>query len=42
MCKGVPTAYLTGPDGKIMIKEVGFDPKGGAIEKKLDELLGKT
>ena len=36
-----PTSFLIGPDGKIILKEVGFEP-GGAIEKKLDELFGKA
>ncbi|MFB6456449.1 redoxin domain-containing protein [Chitinophaga sp. Hz27] len=40
---GVPTTYLIGPDGKIMMKEVGFDESGnGEIEKKLAALLGGT
>ncbi|MBS1567172.1 MAG: redoxin domain-containing protein, partial [Bacteroidetes bacterium] len=29
---GVPTTYLISPEGKIMMKEVGFNPKGGAME----------
>ncbi len=36
---GVPTTFLVSPEGKIMLKEVGFNPKGGAIEKKLEEVL---
>lgn len=39
---GVPTAYLISPEGKIIMKEVGFDPNGnGEMEKKLKELFGK-
>lgn len=38
---GVPTTYLIDPTGKILLKEVGFDPGGGSeIEKKLVELFG--
>ncbi|WEK34351.1 MAG: TlpA disulfide reductase family protein [Candidatus Pseudobacter hemicellulosilyticus] len=38
----VPTTYLVGPDGKILMKEVGFEPDGSSpIEKKLEELFGK-
>jgi len=38
---GVPTTFLIDPQGKIMDKEVGFDPDGeGEIEKKLDVLFG--
>ncbi len=39
----VPTAYLINPEGKIIAKQVGFDPSGkekGAIDKKLEELFG--
>ncbi len=40
---GVPTTYLISPDGKIMMKEVGFDENGnGEIEKKLAALFGGT
>lgn len=36
----VPTAYLIDPSGEIILKEIGFDPKGGgAMEKKLEELF---
>lgn len=36
----VPTAYLVDPNGKILMKQVGFDTdKEGPIELKLDELL---
>lgn len=36
----VPTSYLIDPSGKIIMKEIGFDPKGGgAMEKKLEELF---
>ncbi|SKA47351.1 Thiol-disulfide isomerase or thioredoxin [Chitinophaga eiseniae] len=38
---GVPTTYLIAPDGKIMMKEIGFDETGnGNIEKKLASLFG--
>jgi thiol-disulfide isomerase/thioredoxin len=37
-----PTSFLIGPDGKIILKEVGFEPGiKGEIEKKLDELFAK-
>jgi len=37
-----PTSFLIGPDGKIILKEVGFDPNGkGEIEKKLEEIFNK-
>ena len=37
----VPTTYLIDPDGKILMKEVGFDASGnGALEKKIVELFG--
>lgn len=36
----VPTAYLISPDGKIIMKQVGFGEEGdGEIEKKLKELF---
>lgn len=36
----VPTSYLIDPQGKIMMKEIGFDPKGGGkMEQKLEELF---
>lgn len=36
----VPTSYLIDPTGKIIMKEIGFDPKGGgAMEKKLEEIF---
>jgi thiol-disulfide isomerase/thioredoxin len=39
----VPTTYLIDPQGKIILKEIGFDPSGnGEIEKKLKELFGNT
>jgi Thiol-disulfide isomerase and thioredoxins len=39
---GVPATFLIDPQGKILVKEVGFDPNGNsAIEKKLTELFGK-
>ncbi|RXK81938.1 TlpA family protein disulfide reductase [Filimonas effusa] len=39
---GVPTGYLIGPDGKIIMKEIGFDKNGeGEIEKKLKALFDK-
>jgi thiol-disulfide isomerase/thioredoxin len=37
----VPTTYLIDPNGKILMKEVGFDSSGnGALERKLRELFG--
>jgi thiol-disulfide isomerase/thioredoxin len=39
---GVPATFLVDPKGKIIAKEVGFDPNGGSeIEKKLVALFGK-
>lgn len=39
---GVPTTFLISPDGKIMMKEIGFDKTGnGMIEKKIKELFEK-
>lgn len=36
----VPTSYLIDPSGKIVMKEIGFDPKGGGeMEKKLEEIF---
>jgi len=36
----VPTAYLIDPDGKIVMKEIGFSPDGTSpMEKKIEELL---
>lgn len=36
----VPTSYLIDPEGKIIMKEIGFDPKGGgAMELKLEEIF---
>lgn len=36
----VPTCYLIDPTGKIIMKEIGFDPKGGGeIERKLEEIF---
>lgn len=38
----VPTAYLISPDGKIIMKQIGFGEEGdGEIEQKLKELFGK-
>lgn len=38
---GVPTTYLIDPQGKILMKEVGFDASGNSpLEKKLIELFG--
>ena len=38
-----PTGFLIGPDGKIVVKEIGFDPKNkGEMELKLEELFGKA
>ena len=37
---GVPSTFLIDPQGKIIAKEVGFDPSGNSeIEKKLGEVL---
>ena len=37
----VPTTYLVDPNGKIIMKEVGFDSSGNSpLEKKLIELFG--
>ena len=39
---GVPTIYLISPEGKILMKEMGFDKNGnGKIEQKLKELFVK-
>jgi thiol-disulfide isomerase/thioredoxin len=36
-----PTSFLIGPDGKIILKEVGYEPKGDSeMDKKLMELFG--
>ncbi len=36
----VPTSYLIDPKGKIILKEIGFDPKGGSkMELKLEEIF---
>ena len=38
--KAIPTIYLIDPEGKIVLREVGFDPKGGgSMEKKLEEIF---
>lgn len=38
---GVPTVFLIDPNGKILLKAVGLDPKGdGPVEKKLTEIFG--
>lgn len=38
--KAIPTIYLIDPEGKILLREVGFDPKGGgSMEKKLEEIF---
>lgn len=35
-----PTSFLIDPKGKIILKEIGFDPeKKGEIEKKMEELF---
>ncbi|MBC9929185.1 TlpA disulfide reductase family protein [Chitinophaga qingshengii] len=40
---GVPTTYLISPEGKILMKEIGFDESGnGHIEKKLASLFGSA
>lgn len=37
----VPSTFLIAPNGKIIMKEVGYDAKGGGpIEKKIIELFG--
>ena len=37
---GIPVTFLIDPQGKIIAKEVGFDPSGNSeIEKKLGEVL---
>ncbi|NML23909.1 AhpC/TSA family protein [Pseudoflavitalea sp. G-6-1-2] len=39
---GVPSTFLIDPSGKIIAKDVGFDPETpGDIEKKLIELFGE-
>ena len=36
----VPTSYLIDPSGKIILKEIGFEPKGGGnMELKLEEIF---
>lgn len=36
-----PTGFLVDPNGKILLKEVGFEPNGeGGIAKKLEEIFG--
>ena len=38
---GVPSTFLVDPQGKIIAKEVGYEPNGeGAMDKKLKELFG--
>lgn len=38
--KAIPTTYLIDPEGKIILREVGFDPKGGGnMEKKIEEVF---
>jgi len=38
-----PTSFLIGPDGKILVKEIGYNPdQKGEIFKKLEELLGPS
>lgn len=38
----VPSTFLLDPNGKIMLKEVGFDSSGGGIiEQELKKLFGK-
>lgn len=40
---GVPTTYLIDPEGKIVLKEIGFDPAGnGTMEQKLAAIFGAT
>lgn len=35
-----PTSFLIDPDGRILLKEIGFEPNG-AMERKLKEIFGK-
>ena len=36
-----PTSFLIGPDGKILLREVGYEPNGAsAMDKKLEEIFG--
>lgn len=38
-----PTSYLIGPDGKIILKEIGFDPnEKGEIEKNWKKFLARN
>ena len=38
-----PTGFLISPDGKIVLKEIGFDPDNkGEMELKLEEIFGKA
>lgn len=39
----VPNAFLISPEGKIIAKQIGFDPEGGdnPIESKMAEVLGE-
>lgn len=39
----IPNLFLIAPDGKVVMKELGFNPAGGgAIEKKLEEIYGNN
>lgn len=39
----IPASFLVDPQGKIIVKEVGFDPDGGSqIEKKLGEVFASA
>lgn len=37
----IPTTFLIGPDGKIILKEIGFDSKESEMESKLKEIFGE-
>lgn len=37
----IPTTFLIGPDGKIILKEIGFSSKDSEMESKLKEIFGE-
>jgi len=38
--EGIPTVYLIGPDGKIILKQLGLDASSGnSLQKKLEEIF---
>lgn len=38
----IPNLFLIGPDGQVLLKELGSDPNGGgSIERRLEEIYGK-